>query len=167
MDFCNRPYKDVNKMNETLIRNINARCTEDDVLYHLGDFIFKGGYQGSKTKAIEYERMLNPKVIHILGNHDRNNHLKNSPRYAEIWFANRRWCLQHKPPEKNQLRSFPTDDGEPVVYLVGHVHEKWKHKWIEETLVINVGVDVWKFYPKTQQEITVYADKCIKEYFNE
>ena len=42
-------------------------------------------------------------------------------------------------------------------------HEKWKHKWIEDKLVINVGVDVWNFYPCTQQEITVYADKCIKE----
>jgi len=160
--FCNRPFKDVDKMNKRLIDNINARCNEEDTLYHLGDFAFKGGWQGSTVKAGVWEQMLNPKVVHILGNHDSNNSLKNSIRYAEIWFANRRWCLQHKPPEEGQLRRFPVDlDNE--VYLVGHIHEKWKHEWVEGKLVINVGVDVWDFYPKTQQEITVYADKCIKE----
>ena len=161
-EYCGRPFDNVEKMNKRLIDNINQRCTPEDVLYHIGDFVFKGGWQGGKDVAIDFENQLSPKVIHILGNHDRNNHLKNSIRYAEIWFANRRWCLQHRPPEEGQLRQFPSRAGEEEVYLVGHVHEKWKHKWIEGKLVINVGVDVWNMCPRTQQEITVYADRCYK-----
>ncbi len=162
-EYCGRPFDDVEKMNKRLRDNINQRCSKDDTLYHIGDFAFRGGWQGGKTSAIDFENQINCKVVHILGNHDRNNHLKNSIRYAEIWFANRRWCLQHKPPEAGQLRQFPTNANEDVVYLVGHVHEKWKHRWIEDTLVINVGVDVWDLFPRTQQEITVYADRCKRE----
>ncbi len=162
IEFCDRPYKNAEHMNDRLIANINQRCKPEDNLYHLGDFAFKGGWQGGKEDIAHFETQIIPKVTHLLGNHDRNNHVKNSIRYAEIWFANHRWCLQHKPPEENQLRQFPVDSDNEI-YLVGHVHEKWKHKWIEDKLVINVGVDVWNFYPCTQQEITVYADKCIKE----
>ena len=46
--FCNRPYKDALHMNDRLIANINQRCNEEDTLYHLGDFLFKGGWQGGK-----------------------------------------------------------------------------------------------------------------------
>ncbi len=35
-------------------------------------------------------------------------------------------------------------------------------RFIEDKLVINVGCDVWNYHPVTQQEITIYADKCIK-----
>jgi len=161
--FCDRPFKNVEEMNERLINNINQRCKPEDTLYHIGDFAFRGGWQGGKDGAESFENAINCKVIHILGNHDRNNHIKNSIRYAEIWFANRRWCLQHKPPEESQLRTFPTQAGEDEVYLVGHVHEKWKYKFIEDKLVINVGVDMWNMYPVKLQEIIVYADRCLKE----
>jgi calcineurin-like phosphoesterase family protein len=161
--FCDRPFKNIEQMNERIIQNINARCSAEDTLYHIGDFMFRGGHQGGKLSAAYFENQINPKIVHILGNHDRNNRLKNNIRYAEIWFANRRWVLQHKPPEETQLRIFPTQAGEAEVYLVGHVHTSWKYKWIEGRLVINVGIDVWNMFPVTQQEIIVYADRCRKE----
>ena len=161
IDFCDRPFKNVEDMNDKLVKNINQRCKFEDTLYHIGDFAFKGGKQGGKTAALYFENKINCKIIHILGNHDKNSQLKNSMRYGEIWFANRRWCLQHKPPEETQLRQFPVDLDNDV-YLCGHMHEKWKSRFIEDKLVINVGCDVWNYHPVTQQEITMYADKCIK-----
>ena len=160
--FCDRPFKTIEDMNEKLINNINQRCKPYDTLYHIGDFAFKGGRQGGKLSAQHFENQINCKVIHILGNHDKNNHLKNSMRYGEIWFANRRWCLQHKPPEVPHLRQFPVDLGNDV-YLVGHVHEKWKSRFIGGKLVINLGCDVWNYRPISQQELTVYADKMMRE----
>ena len=156
--FCNRPYKSAEIMNQALITNINSRCKAEDTLYHIGDFAFKGGRQGGNLSPADFENQINCKVIHILGNHDNNNHLRNSMYYGEIRFANRRWCLQHIPPEETEVRTFPTDcDNE--VYLCGHVHEKWKSKFIKDKLVINVGCDQWKYYPVSQQEISVYADR--------
>lgn len=38
--YCNRPFKDVEEMNEAIINNWNNLVTNDDVIYHLGDFGF-------------------------------------------------------------------------------------------------------------------------------
>ena len=37
--FDNRPFADVNEMNNKLIENWNARVCSDDTVYILGDFI--------------------------------------------------------------------------------------------------------------------------------
>ncbi|MBC8437085.1 metallophosphoesterase family protein [bacterium] len=161
--YSNRPYSSVDKMNSALIRNWNSRVGPKDTVYHIGDFMFKGGWQGGSDKPEYFTDQLNGTLVHILGNHDKNNSIKNSIRYAEIRFANRRWCLQHKPPEESQMRVFPTPDEEDEIYLVGHVHTAWKHKWINNKLVINVGTDVWAYMPRHAGEISGYADKCFRE----
>ena len=38
--YCDRPFKDVNIMNETIIENWNYLVKEDDLIYILGDFCF-------------------------------------------------------------------------------------------------------------------------------
>lgn len=40
IDYCNRPFRDVFDMDETLIRNWNEVVGKDDLVYHLGDFAF-------------------------------------------------------------------------------------------------------------------------------
>jgi len=42
IDFCSRPFKNVNEMNETLITNWNRVVGADDIVFHLGDFCLGG-----------------------------------------------------------------------------------------------------------------------------
>lgn len=41
--YCNRPFKDKDEMNETLISNWNKVVPEDGIVIHCGDFAFAGG----------------------------------------------------------------------------------------------------------------------------
>ena len=40
--FCNRPFKDVVHMNETIISNWNRVVGPEDIVFHLGDFCLGG-----------------------------------------------------------------------------------------------------------------------------
>lgn len=66
--WCNRPFKDVQEMNEALIENWNSTVGPDDVIYHLGDFAFGGsGFWKSIVERLHGKKYL------ILGNHDEKN----------------------------------------------------------------------------------------------
>ena len=36
--YCNRPFKDINEMNDAIIDNWNRIVKKDEIVYHLGDF---------------------------------------------------------------------------------------------------------------------------------
>lgn len=66
--LCNRPFKDVEDMNEKLIENWNRVVSEDDTVFHLGDFAFGGS--GVWNSIIP---RLNGQIYLIKGNHDDKN----------------------------------------------------------------------------------------------
>ena len=41
LQFQNRPFADIDEMNEALIANINAKVKKNDELWILGDFSFR------------------------------------------------------------------------------------------------------------------------------
>ncbi len=63
----NRPFKNLDEMHETLIKNWNNCVGKKEIIYVLGDFSF-GGFE--KTKEI-LSRLKGHKIL-ILGNHDRD-----------------------------------------------------------------------------------------------
>lgn len=65
---CNRPFKDVEEMNESLINNWNSVVGSDDFVYVLGDFFFFG-----KVRAMDTVKRLNGAIYWIVGNHDRGH----------------------------------------------------------------------------------------------
>jgi len=143
-------------MNETLIRNWNERIKTEDVVFHLGDFCFKDrtNKEGYLTKAIDWEKKLNGKIILIKGNHDNNNSVKSIITNLEIYFEGRKKFLTHKPKNTNLLYS---------LNLVGHIHEKATFGKICNALWINVGVDVWGFKPINIQEIFRFEANVLRE----
>lgn len=63
--FCNRPFKTVEEMDETIIQNWNAVVAPDATIFHLGDFCLD-----SKARWKEIFDRLNGKKYLIIGNHD-------------------------------------------------------------------------------------------------
>lgn len=159
--FCKRPYANVDEMNSTLIHNWNQCVKPDDTVYHIGDFCFRGGVQGGKTKAQMWEDKLNGKVIHIQGNHDVNNGTKALITHAIMQFGGHEILATHRPPTmKAEVPDFCD------FVICGHIHEKWKFLYDPEgdinVPIINVGIDVWKFRPVRLTDIIVLYDAIIK-----
>ena len=65
--YCNRPYSDLNEMEESIIRQWNNYVPEDSDVFILGDVAFSL----SKTKIAEILNKCNGRKHLILGNHDR------------------------------------------------------------------------------------------------
>ena len=43
--YCNRPFMDIEEMNEEIIKRWNDKIEKDDLVFHLGDFAFCGPSQ--------------------------------------------------------------------------------------------------------------------------
>lgn len=63
--YTNRPFSSVAEMDETLIKNWNARVAPEDEVYHLGDFALNSPAQ---CRAII--QRLNGRIHLIRGNHE-------------------------------------------------------------------------------------------------
>lgn len=65
IEYCNRPFKNVEEMNQYMIDKWNNRVSKDDIVIHLGDVGF-----GSKEQVQNLCHQLNGTKILIKGNHD-------------------------------------------------------------------------------------------------
>lgn len=63
LEYCQRPFDNVEEMNEVIINNWNKVINEDDIVYVLGDFCF-----GNKTMLKEIVSNLKGRKILICGN---------------------------------------------------------------------------------------------------
>ena len=151
--YCNRPFKNCDHMNQSLISNWNARVKKNDVVFVIGDFCHLHSKSGDfvnqhNIRAYKWEEQLNGKIIFIKGNHDKNNSTKTIIERLVIGYGGHRINLVHKPIHADFKYS---------INLTGHVHEKWEVKRFEKdskcTICVNVGVDVNNFRPICFNEI--------------
>ncbi len=136
IEYCKRPFKDSEEMNETIIKNWNEIVKLEDTVFHLGDFAYKG-------KVKEFKERLNGHIIHIKGNHDQSSKQYSIIRELIIRHGGFKWKLIHDPADAYTYNHV----------LCGHVHEHWKIRERNGSLFINVGVDVWDFKPITMKQI--------------
>ena len=140
IDYCNRPFANVDEMNEALIKNWNDRVKRWDIVYHLGDFCF-----GNKQKIKEVLDRLNGNIFLIEGNHDRNLSTEIKQRfgwikpYYELKHEGQHLVLCHYP--------FASWNGSHHgwIHLHGHSHGSTKNHGNFKRL--DVGVDCHNFYP--------------------
>ncbi len=161
IELCKRLFKNGEDMNSSIVRNHNQRVKEDDVVFHLGDFCFRGGKEGGKQKALYWEKKLNGKIVHVTGNHDYKNNVKSLIKVALMEFGGYQVLAQHKPPiDQDEI---------PAIcdfVICGHVHDRWKHGWFKgpkgDIPVINVGIDVWNYRPVRLDELVVFYDSLVR-----
>ena len=165
--FCNRPFKNVEEMNETLIENWNKVVGKDDIVFHLGDFCLGGPEEW--TRILE---RLNGKIYLIVGNHDIRNiaqgyrgsfeHIA-MQMYIEI--GKRKIFLNHCP--------FLCFGGayKDTWQLFGHVHTSPRSTNIDTPRLnalfptqYDVGVDNNNFAPVSYKEVRSTILKQVEEY---
>ena len=142
----------LDNMNKCIIHRWNSRVKSEDIVFVIGDFCFKNSSnrrgEGIKKTAIEWEMELNGKIIHIKGNHDKNNSTKTIIERMVIGYGGKRINLVHNPEKAD-----PNYD----INFTGHVHNNWKikRKRFERRITdcINIGIDVWNYYPIKFNEI--------------
>lgn len=66
--FCNRPFKDIKEMDDTIVSNWNRVVGKDDIVFHLGDFAFGGSQVWNNMIS-----RLNGHIHLVVGNHDLKN----------------------------------------------------------------------------------------------
>lgn len=151
-----RDFETIEEMNNILVGNINEMVSEDDILFHLGDWSF-GGF----GNIAEFRERINCKNVHlILGNHDEHIQ-KNKNKVQSIFSSvNNYLVLDIKKPSnegfieqtkyKIILFHFPISSWDDLhkgsIHLHGHIHSKSQNK-IGVGRLMDVGVDGNEFYP--------------------
>lgn len=125
--FDNRPFADVNEMNNKLIENWNARVRSDDTVYILGDFIW--------AKESEWPSIvgsLGGNKVLIRGNHDPKQFSASTKRMfqeitdlKEIKDSGKHVVMCHYP-----IPFFRASFASTAFMLYGHVHQTIEYEYI-------------------------------------
>ena len=146
-EYANRPYSSVEEMDEDLIKRWNEVVSNDDIVFHLGDFAF-----GSVEKQKAYFDRLNGAKYLILGNHDGS-----ASRMARIGFLDpvnsrvRRYGdvdihMVHNP---DHAKSVPEDG----FVFYGHCHDRTPEKYDKMPTWVNCCVEKWDYRPVCVDDI--------------
>lgn len=159
--YCDRPFSNVDEMNEAMIKAHNQVVSPEDTWHFLGDFAFCG----ASKHAYILGRLNAKKKIIYCGNHDWNwkpekllklgwdeVHLKPVDwEYSGVKF---KLChfpyapYDHLGIETRYVEHRPPREGHDWL-LCEHTHNNWKTMENQ----INVGVDNWDFKPLSMDEI--------------
>jgi calcineurin-like phosphoesterase family protein len=127
--YCNRPFSSVQEMNKKLQENWNRLVSEDDVVYNLGDYVFR--------LDPEEEFHLNGHIILVRGNHDHYSATKAKEKYCVEEFHKKPIKINYNGHEIKLMHS-PVHKENGFINFCGHVHDLWEF----EDGVYNVGIDV-------------------------
>lgn len=138
IEFCRRPFRDREEMDEMMVERWNATVSAQDEVWHLGDFAYRCGPNRLSTIF----KSLNGRAKHLVrGSHDRGSVLAlpwtSIQDYAEILIDGRLLILFHYPLRKWNKFRFGS------ILLHGYDHGSCA----DAAGSCDVGVDVWNFEP--------------------
>ena len=147
--YCNRPFKDVNHMNEVMITQWNSVVQQNDHVYHLGDICFCDRINTSRIL-----KRLNGKIYLIKGNHDKRV-LKEGFRERFEWIKD--------------YHELTVQEDKQLIVLCHYAFKVWKRSHFGswhlyghshgnlpddgKSLSFDVGVDCNNFTPLSYQQV--------------
>jgi len=143
-----RPFPDVDTMDQVLLDNINDRVTKHDTLYHLGDFAWH--------HIEDYKKRINcPNIYLIIGNHDRTT--KTGQPYSGYFkiFSGVYLLYRYKHPTidtRVTLCHYPMRSWQNSVHGSWHFHGHC-HGLLSVKRRLDVGVDLHDFAPISIDDI--------------
>ena len=140
--YCNRPFNNVNEMNEYIMKQWNNIVNNDDIVYHLGDFAFHVGREKMKNLV---SRLNGYKVL-IKGNHDkRSTTFWRDCGFNEVYndpiILNDKYLLSHYPVDNFSYYN-----------IHGHTHDKPKPE-LYVPFSFCVSVEMINYKPISLEEI--------------
>ena len=159
IQYADRPFHNVQTMNDTIIKRHNERVKDNDKVYYLGDLGFHCSKQkeergeGLNSSSLKLLSKMNGHIIRVAGNHDKPSNKNATPTHRIILRKGGIYInLVHRPEAtliEDELHYYP-------LTIHGHVHDRYKTKEIENgkiALCINVSVETNNYYPYTFDEI--------------
>lgn len=162
IDFCGRPFFNVEDMNNKLTDNINFMVKPEDVLYIIGDFSFY-----NKDRNVDILNSIRCSKVLVKGNHDQSNRIKGLKfddvcQEMDLYVGKHLVTLCHAPyawskdhPRKATAMKDPYEAIRPkdngLWLLHGHTHSKERVSRNDRT--IHVGVDAWNYFPVHESDI--------------
>jgi calcineurin-like phosphoesterase family protein len=144
-------------MNGKLMQNWNSCVSNDDEIYILGDFMFRG----NGMEANNLLKKLNGRKYLIKGNHDKFVGDKTFDKNNFEWIKD--YYVLNYRKTKFVLFHYPIFEWEgyfrDAIHLYGHVHNSGNSKENQKRFdllgkrAINVGVDVNNFSPASIENI--------------
>lgn len=137
INYCARPFKDVEEMNNTVIDRWNGLVGKDDIVWHLGDFAMGGAKEMGELRA-----QLNGKIYLIRGNHDVK---------PDNWYRERGFDKVYDRPvivDKDVILShvpLDTNYGH-MINFYGHVHNSLEYETITGAGAC-VCMERWEYEP--------------------
>ena len=128
--YCDRPFHDIEEMNEELLKRHNSVVQEDDIVIHAGDFALM-----PKDKVGQIISRLHGEHIFLQGSHDR--WASNLSFLWERKLGDNYFVVCHYP-----MLSWPRSHHGSYL-LHGHTHGRMK----TYPGILDVGVDCWNFTP--------------------
>ena len=116
-----RDFPTIEKMNSSIVNNINEVVGQDDMLIHLGDWSF-GGFEQIREF---WDRIICKNIHLVLGNHD--HHIENNRDGSQGLFKSvSHYNTLEIGPFKFRLMHYPISSwdglGKGVMHLHGHCH---------------------------------------------
>ena len=188
LELSRRPFSSVEEMDHALVVNWNKKVTDDDVVYHLGDF-------GDR----EYASLLNGRIIFLPGNYERDE-FQTVDRMEEELHSTFDTVVTTSRIEvplavlcgmanDSKLRKYIEECSEItgreislVTSLIYMMHEPSRHVNISTCLNLyghihgrqmvrrygmDVGVDAHHFYPVSLEDVIFYWTAILKYYDKE
>lgn len=168
--YCNRPFLNMQEMNDVLISNYNSLINSNDIVIWLGDCFFNKQLNNCE----EIISKLNGQKILVLGNHDKNDIQMSQFGFDIVTHelvlnvANTQCRCSHYPitpcPEYELPDRYASRRPKKLaneIILHGHDHNKNKITNIDS---INVGVDAWDFKPAMFEDVEKLVIELIEHH---